>query len=121
MEYDKGPRPFCLGSAHGQRARKTEFVYNSGAVAVVARLIERGVGMPIDTIRRTEVVQSSRIADYEWRRRADGTIIAYSGLRLNIHDLAKIGKLLLQKGKFGGRQIVPAEWLAASFMPMVGP
>ena len=116
MEYERDPIRFALDRPLVSEPGR-EFVYNSGAVAVIARLIERGVGMPIDRYAAQKLFNPLRIADYEWRRRADGTIIAYSGLRLNIHDLAKIGKLLLQKGQFGGQRIVSAEWLTASFKP----
>ncbi len=33
------------------------------------------------------------------------------------HDVAKIGRLIVRDGDFSGRQIVPADWLKASFMP----
>ena len=116
MEYTRDPVRFALDRPIISEPG-TEFVYNSGAVAAIAKLIERGTGLPISKYAALRLFNPLGIADYEWRQRADGTIIAYSGLRLNIHDLAKIGKLLLEKGQFGGRRIVSAEWLAASFMP----
>ena len=73
--------------------------------------------MPIDKYAAQKLFNPLGIGAYEWRRRADGATVAYVGLRLNIHDLAKIGKLVTSEGQFGGRQIVPAEWLAASFKP----
>lgn len=33
------------------------------------------------------------------------------GLYLKTEDLAKMGQLLLQKGQWNGRQVIPAEWV----------
>ena len=113
MRYQEDPYRFVLDrpmvSEPGQ-----SMVYNSGAVAVITRLIERGSGRSIDKYAEERLFEPLEIHSYEWVPSADGVPIGYSGLRLNIHDLAKIGQLLLQNGKFGGRCIVPANWLEAS-------
>lgn len=93
------------------------FTYNSGAVALIVRLIERGVGMSIDDFAKAKLFKPLNIRAYEWVRGADGAPVPYSGLRLNVHDLAKVGRVVIQDGKFNGRQIVPAAWLAESFKP----
>ena len=56
----------------------------------------------------------------EWERDARGEEFAASGLRMAPRDLARIGILLLAKGQWEGRRVVPADWLAASFAPAVG-
>jgi CubicO group peptidase (beta-lactamase class C family) len=78
----------------------TQWVYNGGAVELIAKLFK-----PLG------------IKTNEWIRGADGVPYAASGLRLTTHDLAKIGQLILQKGMFGGREIVPEAWLRESFTP----
>lgn len=95
----------------------TRWVYNGGAVALIARLIADGVGMPIDEFARERLFEPLGISDYEWVRGSDGVPSAASGLRMTIHDVAKIGRLIVQDGAFDGRQIVPADWLKASFTP----
>lgn len=95
----------------------SRWVYNGGAVALVARLIADGVGMPIDEYARETLFEPLGITDYEWVPGADGVPSAASGLRMKIHDVAKIGRLIVRSGDFGGRQIVPADWLKVSFMP----
>ncbi len=91
--------------------------YNGGATALIAKLIETGVGMPIDDYARIKLFEPLGISEFEWVRGADGVPAAASGLRLKIHDLAKIGMLVAQKGKYDGNQIVPANWLSESFKP----
>jgi CubicO group peptidase (beta-lactamase class C family) len=38
---------------------------------------------------------------------------------LKLRDLARIGAVTLKRGRWNGRQVIPAEWLAASFTPAV--
>jgi CubicO group peptidase (beta-lactamase class C family) len=59
------------------------------------------------------------IARTEWERGRDGDVLAASGLRITLRDLARIGLMVLDGGRWHGRQVVPAQWLAASFAPAV--
>lgn len=45
-----------------------------------------------------------------------GMEMALGGLNVTSRDYAKMGKLYLQRGKWEGKQIVPAAWVAASTM-----
>lgn len=93
------------------------WTYNGGATALAARLITIGAGMPIDEYAQKKLFSPLGIEDSHWTAGADGVPAAASGLRLNIHDLAKIGRMILNDGQWEGAQIVPAEWLKASFTP----
>lgn len=93
------------------------WTYNGGATALAARLITIGSGMPIDEYAKKKLFAPLGIGNFEWVAGADGVPAAASGLRLNIHDLAKIGRMILNDGQWEGAQIVPAEWLKASFTP----
>ncbi len=46
----------------------------------------------------------------------DGKNVAFAlgGLNLTTRDYAKFGQMFLQGGKFNGKQVVPADWVAAS-------
>lgn len=44
----------------------------------------------------------------------EGTGFVLGGLNLRTRDYARIGQMFLQKGFWNGRQIVPADWVAAS-------
>ena len=49
----------------------------------------------------------------------DGAGVAFvlGGLNLTTRDFARFGRMILQNGEYGGRQVVPADWIAASTAP----
>jgi len=54
------------------------------------------------------------ISEIIWETSPQGIDIGYAGMWLKPHDMAKIGWLYLNKGKWGQKQIVPASWVDAS-------
>jgi len=93
------------------------WTYNGGATAVIGKLIARGAGVPIDVYAKRKLFSPLGIEKFDWVAGADGVPSTASGLRLNIHDLARIGQLVLDGGVWQDRQIVPADWLKVSFTP----
>jgi len=75
--------------------------------------------MPLPDFARAELFAPLGIDHFEWAAGRDGVASAASGLRLTARDLLKIGLLVLAGGRRGGRQIVPADWLDASFQPEI--
>lgn len=91
------------------------WVYNGGTTAVLAHLIARGTGKPLLDFAREKLFTPLGIVDIEWTLGMNGEPAAASGLRLRPRDLARIGQLVLERGRWRGRQVVPAAWLEASF------
>ena len=95
----------------------TEWNYNGGATAVLAKLISRGTEQPLLDYARENLFEPLGITDVEWVTDSDGEPIAASGLRMRPLDLARIGQLILDRGTWGGLQLLPSEWLDQSFTP----
>lgn len=95
-----------LIAAPGQR-----WNYNGGATAVVAKLISRGTGRPLLEFATEYLFGPLGITDLEWAIDRMGDPSAASGLRLRPRDVAKIGQLVLQRGRWGEQQLVPATWI----------
>ena len=93
------------------------WTYNGGAVALVGKIIADGTGMDLEAYAADVLFGPLGIDTFEWVRGDDGVPSAASGLRLTAPGLARLGDLIVQNGRWEGRQIVPAEWLAASFAP----
>lgn len=99
----------------------TAWTYNGGATAVIAHLIAKGAGRPIDDYARDKLFGPLGITEFDWARGADGVPSAASGLRMTIHDLGKIGRMMMAGGTWEGRQIVPQSWVALSLTPHAEP
>ena len=97
----------------------TRFNYNGGLPAVLGLLLARNTGVSLPEYAREHLFQPMGITDWEWLRDLQGRPMAYSGLRLRPRDLARIGRMVLDGGRWQGRQVVPASWIAASLAPHV--
>ena len=95
------------------------FNYNGGGTAVLAGLLQKGVGMPLPEYARQRLFAPLGITDWEWLTDYRGRPLAFSGLRMRPRDLARIGQLMLQRGRWNGTQVVPADWIDASLQPHV--
>ena len=93
------------------------FTYNSGGTAVLADLLVRATGIPLRDFARRNLFEPLGISDWEWVGDLQGRPMAFTGLRLRPRDLAKLGRLVLDHGRWRGRQVVPEDWLAASLQP----
>ncbi|MBB2911288.1 CubicO group peptidase (beta-lactamase class C family) [Streptosporangium becharense] len=93
----------------------TRWSYCGGASALVARLVERGTGLVLEEFARARLFEPLGIERFEWSTGADGVALAASGLRLTPRGLLAVGRLVLD----GGRDVVPASWLAEALYPRV--
>jgi CubicO group peptidase (beta-lactamase class C family) len=91
------------------------WTYSGGSTALLAHLIARGSGRSLYDYAREKLFGPLGIEDGEWVAGTNGEAAAASGLRLTARDLARIGQLVLNQGRWGGRQVVPTDWLEASF------
>ena len=96
----------------------TKWYYNGGLTQVVAGVIERETGKPLDEFAEEALFEPLGITRYEWIGSPawprGGSPSAASGLRLRARDLAKIGSLYLHDGRWNGIQVIPAVWIALS-------
>lgn len=93
------------------------WVYNGGATAVIAGIIERGTGMPLEQFADQVLFAPLGISSFEWAKGRDGTAAAASGLRLSARALATIGQMVKAGGTHNGTRIISNAWLTASKTP----
>ena len=90
------------------------WVYNGGATASLAGIVTRGTGRRLHEFARRKLFDPVGIGPTEWITGRDGEVIAASGLRMTPRDLARIGVMMLNGGMWGGRRVVPEQWIARS-------
>ncbi|KAI9003519.1 beta-lactamase/transpeptidase-like protein [Hyaloraphidium curvatum] len=89
--------------------------YNSGDTQALGNLLVRATGKGIAEYMSEKLVGPLGFEDTGyWLIDTEGREMAFGGLLLTARDFAKIGELYRNGGKWDGKQVVPADWVAAS-------
>jgi CubicO group peptidase (beta-lactamase class C family) len=93
------------------------FLYNTGATYILSAIIQKVSGQTLHEYLRPRLFDPLSINGEDWETDPQGINTGGYGLRIKTEDIAKFGQLFLQKGKWNGKQIVPAKWIeeATSF------
>ncbi len=92
----------------------TKFSYNNKAVNLLAGIVQIASGKRMDIFMRDEFFSPMEIKDFGWTLDAAGNPHALAGLQLSAADFAKFGGLVLNRGKWDGKQIVSEKWIDES-------
>ncbi len=99
-----------MNAAPGER-----WQYNSGGVIGLGGVLFNATGMPADQYARDHLFAPLGITSTFWYRGSpNGLPHLGGGLGLRTSDLARIGYLVLRKGRWGDAQIVSEAWLRTS-------
>jgi CubicO group peptidase (beta-lactamase class C family) len=116
MDLAKDPLRYVLAqpfdAAPGERWK-----YSGGDVAVMAEVLARATKTPIDAYAQAKLFKPLGMGRTEWLKDRRGVPYAASGLRMTPRDMAKIGRLVLDNGRWQGRQVVSARWIRDSITP----
>ena len=88
------------------------FTYSGGDVALMAAVLVRATKTPLDVYAQKKLWGPLAVTQQVWLKDEKGVPYAASGLRLTPRDMAKIGQMVLDHGRWNGQQIVPAAWVA---------
>jgi CubicO group peptidase (beta-lactamase class C family) len=89
----------------------TRFIYNTPATYMLSAIVQKCTGMNLVDYLQPRLFEPLGIERPTWEADADGVSMGGFGLRLRTEDVARFGQLYLQRGVWGGRQLVPAEWI----------
>ena len=90
------------------------FAYSGGSLMIVSGAVQRTVGMSVQEFAQKHLFGPLGIKEPQWYSSPKGIPNFSAGLRLTPRDLAKLGQLCLNKGRWQGKQIVSEEWLSES-------
>jgi CubicO group peptidase (beta-lactamase class C family) len=96
-----------------------KFIYNSGCTILLGGVVNFLEAMKTEVFAEDFLFTPLAITDYIWETHIDGTLLCGSGLSLRPRDMAKIGLLVLNEGKWQNKQIAPQEWIRMSTEPHV--
>jgi CubicO group peptidase (beta-lactamase class C family) len=89
----------------------TKFVYNSVATYMLSSLVRKTTGENLIDYLKPRLFEPLGIEGAKWDSTSEGINIGGWGLHVKTEDMAKLGQLLLQKGKWDGRQLLPESWI----------
>ena len=105
-------------SAVADKAPGTEFRYKNGDPQIVGAVLRRAIANAhggesyASYLSRTLWCGVGNGPATLWSESADGAPRFYAGLQAGLEDWARLGQLVLDQGRVGDRQIVPADWIA---------
>jgi CubicO group peptidase (beta-lactamase class C family) len=93
----------------------THWAYHSANVNLLAGVIREASGLNADAFAEQYLFAPLGISDYDWSYMAtDGYRLMDGSLQLRPRDMAKLGMLLRDEGRWDGKQVVPADWIHQS-------
>jgi CubicO group peptidase (beta-lactamase class C family) len=98
------------------------FVYCSGGMHLLSAIIARTAGSTegaaqsgrTEAFAREALFTPLGIREVVWPPDPQGVNHGFGNMHMLPRDMAKLGWLFLNQGKWDGKQIVPAEWVAAA-------
>ncbi|MBI4955236.1 MAG: beta-lactamase family protein [Myxococcales bacterium] len=93
------------------------FAYSNEATALLSGVVAAAAGRPVDAYLAERLFAPLGIRDVAWARDRAGHVQTYFGLRIGARDLARLGMLVRDLGRFGGRALLPPELVRAAVTP----
>jgi CubicO group peptidase (beta-lactamase class C family) len=92
----------------------TFFFYNTPASYMLSAIVQKVTGQPLVEYLRPRLFEPLGIANPTWDASKQGVSMGGFGLNVRTEDIARFGQLYLQKGRWNGKQLVPAAWVEAA-------
>lgn len=90
------------------------FSYSTGLPHMLSAILSRTTGMSTKEFADKNLFGPLDIVDYQWQQDSTGMYNGGTNLSMLPRDMAKLGYLYLQHGKWGGKQIIPEAWVEES-------
>ncbi|WP_350016346.1 serine hydrolase [Rhodanobacter sp. IGA1.0] len=97
------------------------FSYCTAGAFVAGAAVERAAGQPLARFAAQVLEQPLGITAVKWNTSPEGIGMGGGGTRYRTRDLAKIGQLVLDDGRWNGRQVISANYIKAMTTPHAQP
>jgi CubicO group peptidase (beta-lactamase class C family) len=92
----------------------THFLYDTPATYMLSAIIQKRTGTKLIDYLRPRLFEPLGIENPTWEEDPRGINTGGFGLRVRTEDIARFGQFYLQKGVWGGRRLIGAEWVEAA-------
>lgn len=93
------------------------FHYDSGCSYTLSRIITKFMGKTCEELLNERIFSPMGFPWIHWLKSPDGFSTGGWGLYLTSSQIAHLGWVLLQKGRFGSRQLIPENWVEEMTKP----
>lgn len=90
------------------------FAYSTGSSHLVSAVLTEATGRTALDYAREHLAGPLGITIHSWQGSPEGYSFGGNSVRMTPRDLARLGQLYLQEGRWNGRQVVPADWVRRS-------
>ena len=90
----------------------SQFAYMNGCATMVSAILQKETGMRLDEYAYEKLFSPIGIEKPRWEINPEGICYGGYGVWLKTRDIARIGSLLLSKGKWNDMQVVPENYVA---------
>jgi len=92
----------------------THFLYNTPATYMQSAIVQKATGEKLLDYLEPRLLAPLGIEGATWEESPEGISVGGYGLSLRTDDLAKFGQLLLNRGEWESKQLVPEAWVEAA-------
>lgn len=111
----KGFAPWMAKPADSPYGRA--FSYCTAASFVAGAVVERATRQPLDAFAAQALEKPLGIARSQWSRSPDGVAMGGGGARYRSRDIARIGAMLADGGRWQGKPVISQRWVEAMLTP----
>ena len=92
----------------------TKFNYCNSVTFLLSAILQQQTGMNALAFAQEHLFQPLGISDVDWPANPQGITIGWGKLHMRPWDMAKIGYLYLNNGRWDDKQIISSQWIAES-------
>jgi CubicO group peptidase (beta-lactamase class C family) len=98
-------------------AWRTAWRYCTANAFLAGQVLQRATHQPVDAYIAKRLLRPLGVTGAEWPRSPAGEVMTGGGLRLRARDLAALGALLADDGRWRERQVIAKSWIDAMLTP----
>jgi CubicO group peptidase (beta-lactamase class C family) len=93
------------------------FSYCTAGAFTAGAIVERAAHKPLQAFAAEVLEQPLGIASVQWSTSPEGIGMGGGGTRYRSRDLAKLGQLVVDEGRWHGKQVISKAWIQAMTTP----